>query len=150
MKQFIFLCMLAACGKEPDYVTHQGISVFTLNGFPAMETVETSCAAVILSIEGRGWKAFDGLRLDVVAEVIVLADGRKVNGVYYGDNDLIQVHKTNDCWARNAFVHELIHLFQWERDQVDDLLHEDPKWWAKDGIEDRAYKFAIETECPGE
>lgn len=145
-RKIIVFVMFAACGgPESDFVTAQGIKVFTLNDFPTQEMVESSCAATILALNGKGWKKLDGLELDVKEDVLVLKDGRKANGVYYGER--IEIHKTNDCWARNAFVHELVHLFQWERNQVTDLLHEDPIWWGMYGIEQRAQNYAIMNEC---
>lgn len=147
MKSLIFL-YLVACGNDPDYETHQGMRVFTVDGFPTMKMVESSCAATILAVGGEGWKAFEGLELSVQNEVIVLGGGQKANGLYSREYNSIIVHRTNDCWARNAFVHELIHLFQWRRDRKEDSLHEDTRWWGWKGIEGKAESFAALNECP--
>lgn len=150
MKKLILLSLVVSCSPDPDFETHQGMRIFSLNGIPTQEMIESSCAATVFAMKGTGWKAFEGLTLNVQDEPFDLGDVGYVNGFYSHVYFEIGITMTNKCLARTAFVHELIHMFQWTWEQNDDYLHEDRYWWGWQGIEARAQNFAILNECPEE
>lgn len=149
MKTYLCFLLLGACGQQGfDYETAQGMRIYSFEGYPSVEQVESSCAATIAAMGGRGYKALEYVKVIAENHPIDVPSVGLTNGVYLKNLDEIGINITDQCWARTAFVHELIHMYQWKRDQISDNLHTDPYWWGYTGIEAKAQNLAISFECP--
>jgi len=129
-----FLCFipLVGCGEEATYVTKQGVEVFLTKGVFENAVVFSQFDSILSDIRFTGpWnphtvrETLDDRppRVEIVPSVFYVGEVL-VSGVFYIETNKIRVANiTPRCLVKTAFVHEMLHYFNWHIDNEADFQH---------------------------
>lgn len=160
---FLAVFLFAVCGCGDEGAGRYGFVLKDRTDSVTVEELDIATDHLLAVIGGSGGRLREE-NLEVIVEPRVLpldgspgpckyepSSGKCAAGLSYIGPDRIRVWRYVDCFYRGAFVHELIHFFQWWRDEEMDEDHSSTKWWdtpvSRGSVEDRAYETVVQ-ECP--